>query len=65
MLNRWQNKSLQDEGQKVPMTVMVGGKKALLHTQQSLSQLQCLGSFRQENSDLEGKVTKDIWAPRL
>ena len=65
MLNRWQNESLRDEGQKVPVPVTVGGKKALLHIQQSLSQLQCLGSFRQENSDQEGKVNKNIWAPRL
>lgn len=60
MLNRWQNESLRDEGQKVPVPVMVGGKKALLHTQQSVSQLQCLGSFRQENIDQQGKVTSPM-----
>lgn len=35
MLNRWQKESLPDEGQKTPIPVMMGGKKALLHTYRS------------------------------
>eukprot|EP00069_Balaena_mysticetus_P003800 bmy_16876T0 len=34
-LSRWQKESLRDEGQKTPIPVMIGGKKALLHTYQS------------------------------